>query len=273
MTGALSFHDPRAALYIRASTEDQKLTLDGQEFEGREWAERHGVKVAGVFLEPAVSGSRPFLQRKRAKQCLAWMKQQGIPCLLVLNLHRGFRDVDDMRQTVDHLIDEGMSLRIASPDIDARGGYGKFLATVLAAVAEMQLHETKDQQRRAFDQMRRDRIARSQHAPFGWDMGDEVTDKTSKGGKPYRRLVSNPREQAVLREIIARYERNETLQAIADSLNERGVKTKRAGQTMIRKGKTIPISGVWKPATVKSAIEHADLDDEPTQAPPQDNTP
>ena len=263
-----------AVLYIRASTDDQKLTLEGQEFEGRQWATQHGLTISAVFIEPGVSASRPFLKRRIAREAIAHMQSSGATVLMVLNINRGFRDVDDMRETVNFLVDQNMSLRISSPDIDARGGYGKFLATVLVAVAEMQLSETKDQQRRAFNQMRREQVALSQHARFGWQLGAEIPDQTSKSGKPYRRLIPVPEEQTILREIIARYEAREALQSIADDLNARGIRTKQAGQsitykqklvpakggtTQLRPARTITFSGQWKPQTIKSVIEHAEL--------------
>ncbi len=270
----LAFLSNLAVLYIRASTDDQKLTLEGQEFEGRAWAAQHGLTISEVFIEPGVSASKPFLKRRIASEAVAHMKRTGATVLMVLNINRGFRDVDDMRDTVNFLVDNNMSLRITSPDIDARGGYGRFLATVLVAVAEMQLSETKDQQRRAFNQMRRNQVALSQHARFGWQLGEEIPEQTSKSGKPYRRLEPVPEEQAILREIIARYEARETLQRIADDLNARGIRTKQAGQsitykekliptrnggTKIRPAKTIIFSGEWKPQTIKSVIEHAEL--------------
>lgn len=190
------------------------------------------------------------------------MRKEGIGTLLVMNLNRGFRNVDDMRQTVDFLVDNGFSLRIANPDIDARGGYGKFLATILAAVAELQLAETKDQQRRAFNQMRRDRVCRNQNPPFGWDLGKELPDQTSKSGKPYRQLDPNPTEQAALRRMLAMHEGGHTLQSIADTLNAEDIKTKNAGKQFKRKGKLYTADGQWKPQTVASVLAYAELAEE-----------
>lgn len=269
-TQALPFQNNKAALYIRASTEDQKLTLEGQDHEGRLIAKSRGIDIDpdSSFIEPGISASKPFLKRPVARKTLAHMKKNGISTLFVINLNRGFRDVDDMRQTVEYLVDQGMALRIGDPDIDARGGYGKFLATVLTAVDELYLSTTKDQQRRAFEVMRRRQVSRSQFAPFGWDLGEEIPDEKSKSGRPYRRLVPNEREQAILREIISRHEQGETLQSIADRLNSDNIPTKRAGAEMKRtvgKGtpkehvKTIICSGTWAPQTVASVLDYAEL--------------
>ncbi len=268
-TPTLELHSNKAVLYIRASTDDQKLTLDGQDFEGRNLGKAKGLDIDPLsFIEPGISASKPFLKRPMARKAIEHMKKHNIPTLFVLNLNRGFRDVDDMRQTVNYLVDNDLSLRIADPDIDARGGYGRFLATVLTAVDELYLSTAKAQQCRAFDVMRRRRLCRSPHPPFGWDLGEEVPDEKSKSGRPYRRLIPNEKEQAALREMLAMHEQGETLQAIADRLNADGILTKMAGTTMkrtVKKGtpkehiKTIQVTGTWKPQNVKSVLDYSEI--------------
>lgn len=264
--------DPRVVLYVRASTLDQVNTLDAQEYEGREWAAARDLEVAAVFVEPGVSGGSVFLEREHARHAVAFMEKHKIPTLLMLDQDRGFRDVVDLLQTVDSLIERGMCLRISSPDIIIFDPQTRLVATMLAAMGEYQLRNTKKQQKRATDQMRREGYALNQHARYGWDLGEEDPTRTSATGKPYRRLVPNEKEQAVLREIIAMYEAKETLQRIADTLNSRGIPTKRAGQTMIYQGRQKTISGLWKPQTVQSVIDHAELVDRSKQAEPATET-
>lgn len=278
--------DPRVVLYIRASTDDQTLTLDGQAFEGREWCETRGLDCTAHFTEAGVSGSKPFLERKEAMKAIAYMEKHGIPTLLVMDQDRGFRDTGDLLSTIDHLIGRGLVLRISTPDIIIFDPYTRFVATILAAVGELQLGQIKKNQKRATNQMRREHVALSQHARYGWQLGEEIPGQTSKSGRPYRRLVADPGEQAVLREIIARYDARETLDAIAADLNARQIPTKRSGQTVtykaktrLQKGKpvttparTVTLSGVWKPSTVQSVIDHAEFADASTTQAPADNT-
>jgi len=278
--------DPRVVLYIRASTDDQTLTLDGQAFEGAEWCDGRGLECVAHFTEAGVSGSKPFLERKEAMKAIAFMEKHGIPSLLVMDQDRGFRDTGDLLSTIDHLIGRGLVLRLSTPDIVIFDPYTRFVATVLAAVGELQLGQIKKNQKRATNQMRREQVALSQHARYGWQLGEEIPGQTSKSGRPYRRLVPDPAEQAILREILARYDARETLEAIAADLNARSIPTKRAGQTVTYKAKTrltrgktvttpartITLSGVWKPSTVQSVIDHAEFADATTtQAPHNHN--
>jgi DNA invertase Pin-like site-specific DNA recombinase len=258
-TGHLDLTDNRCVLYIRASTADQKNSLDAQEHEGRAFASRNGREISGVFIDPGVSGNKPFLHRKEAKAAVAHMKRHGITTLLVLKLDRAFRNLPDMRATLDHLMAEGLTLRVINPDIDFKGSIGLLIANILGAIAEFELGCRGERQRDGIEVMRRKRVSRSQYAPFGWDLGPELHDEKSHAGRPLRQLLPNEREQAALREIIALYERNETLQSIADRLNSDSIPTKRAGQTITRNGKTIHCSGQWKPQTVKSVLDYAEV--------------
>jgi site-specific DNA recombinase len=264
-TAALDLQSTDAILYIRASTADQKNSLDAQEYEGRRFAAAHGKNIVQTFIDPGVSGSKPFLQRKEARKAIAFMKANAITTIIVLKLDRAFRNTVDMHQTIDSLMDQGISFRIANPDIDFHGPFGRLIATLLGAIAEFELGCRAERQKDGFEVMRRKRVSRSQHAPFGWDLGPELTDQQSHAGRPLRQLVPNEKEQAALREILEAYERKETLQAIADRLNEQGIPTKRAGSTMMRHGREIQISGRWKPQTIKSVVDFAELAEEETE--------
>jgi DNA invertase Pin-like site-specific DNA recombinase len=257
----LDLTDHRCVLYIRASTADQKNSLDAQEHEGRAFATRNGREISGVFIDPGVSGSKPFLQRKEARKAITHMKREGITTLLVLKLDRAFRNLPDMRATLDHLMAEGLTLRVINPDIDFKGSIGLLIANILGAIAEFELGCRGERQRDGIEVMRRKRVSRSQYAPFGWDLGPELPDDKSHAGRPLRQLIPNPNEQAALREIISLYEQRETLQSIADRLNSDNIPTKRAGTSIVRNGKVIPCSGIWKPQTVKSVLDYAELAD------------
>lgn len=255
----LDLSDNRCVLYIRASTADQKNSLDAQEHEGRAFAARNGREIAGVFIDPGVSGNKPFLSRKEAKAAVSHMKRHNITTLLVLKLDRAFRNLPDMRATLDYLMAEGLTLRVINPDIDFKGSIGLLIANILGSIAEFELGCRGERQRDGIEVMRRKRVSRTQYAPYGWDLGPEIPDEKSHAGRPLRQLIPNEREQAALREIITLHERKETLQAIADRLNSDNIPTKRAGSTITRNGKTIQCSGIWKPQTVKSVLDYAEL--------------
>ena len=251
--------DKRCVLYVRGSTDDQQSTLESQQHEAVKFCATHGLELAHTFIDSGVSGSKPLLERKQARAALTAMKREGIATLLVMNLDRAFRNTVDMHLTIEHLLEHGYNFRMISPDLDLRGPVGRLVAGILGELAQFELACRSERQQRGFDSMRREKFARSQNAPYGWTIGPEIPGKLSHAGKPYRSLVPLPEEQAILRDILARYERQETLQAIADHLNTSNIPTKLAGQTMTRNGKTIQISGTWHKQSVKCVIAHAEL--------------
>ena len=252
-------NDRRCVLYVRASTDDQQSTLDSQQFEAAKFCTAQGLTLAHTFIDAGVSGSKPLLDRKQAKAALATMKQEGISTLLVLCLDRAFRNPVDMHLTVEHLLDHGLNFRMVSPDLDLRGPVGKLVAGILGELAQFELACRSERQGRGFESMRRSQVARSQNPSFGWDLGEPIPGKLSHSGNPYRAVVPNPAEQAILREILAMYEAKHKLAHIAEHLNQRGIPTKRAGQTIIRMGKPITVTGTWKREHVQSVIAHAEL--------------
>ena len=252
-------NDRRCVLYVRASTDDQQSTLDSQQFEAAKFCSSQGLELAHTFIDSGVSGSKPLLDRKQAREALATMKREGISTLLVMCLDRAFRNTVDMHLTIEHLLDHGYNFRMVSPDLDLRGPVGKLVAGILGELAQFELACRSERQGRGFESMRRSQVARSQHAPFGWDLGEEIPGKLSHSGNLYRAVVPNAAEQAILREILAMYEAREKLAHIAEHLNQRGIPTKRAGQTITRKGKTLTVSGTWKREHVQSVIAHAEL--------------
>lgn len=253
-------NDRRCVLYVRASTDDQQSTLDSQQFEASKFCTAQGLDLVHTFIDSGVSGSKPLLDRKQAREALTTMKREGISTLLVMCLDRAFRNTVDMHLTIEHLLDHGYNFRMVSPDLDLRGPVGKLVAGILGELAQFELATRSERQGRGFESMRRSQVARSQNPSFGWELGEEIPGKLSHSGKPYRAVVPNPAEQAVLREIIALYEaREKNLAEIAEELNQRGIKTKRAGQTIKRHGRDITVSGTWKREHVQSVIAHAEL--------------
>ncbi len=259
-TATALINDRRCVLYVRASTDDQQSTLDSQQFEAGKFCTSQGLDLCHTFIDSGVSGSKPLLERKQAREALATMKREGISTLLVLCLDRAFRNTVDMHLTIEHLLDHGYNFRMVSPDLDLRGPVGKLVAGILGELAQFELATRSERQGRGFESMRRGQVARSQNPSFGWDLGEEIPGKTSHSGKLYRAVIPNPAEQAILREIIALHEsREKNLAQIAEELNQRGIRTKRAGQTMTRKGKEYTVSGLWKREHVQSVIAHAEL--------------
>ena len=251
------------ALYIRASTEEQQITLTAQEERERKYVLGHDGEAHGPFVDSGVSGGVPFFERPAVGQMLEAMQREGITDLVMTSLDRGFRNTMDCLNTFAELQKRGIHIHILNINLDTRSPYGKFFLTLIAAVAELENGVRSIRQKDAFASMRRGAQKCGKQVPFGWDVPpvtihqSPVTPGTQNGA-----LIPNPVEQAILARLV-----HGDLSAAAGcslgdarrALNNEGAKTKNAGQTMTRQGKTWIIEGKWTECAIQSVLKNPRL--------------
>ena len=86
----------RAALYIRVSTEEQAkhgYSLAEQEHDLRQYAEKHGYIIIGIYADEGIS-ARKALSRRKALQRLLDDVRAGVVNIIIFKcLDRWFRNV------------------------------------------------------------------------------------------------------------------------------------------------------------------------------------
>jgi len=256
----------RCCIYIRVSTEEQQLSIASQEAVATSFAVNRELWVSGEpFKDVGVSACKTnFLDRPAVKAMLRHMKREDIHTILILRIDRAFRNVADCYNTLAILEERGVFFRFMEPDIDFGSPIGRAMLAIMAAFAEYEAGLRSQRQLAAFEEMRVRRVIRNNNPPYGWVRSEAPDPELStRSGRPTYRLVPHPAEQEHLRQIIRLREVGKlSLQAIADWLNAEKIPTKKAGQTRTWRGKTQIIKGTWHKMTVKSVIEHADLDEE-----------
>ena len=83
----------RAVLYVRASTEEQAMrgySLEAQEADLKAYAERHGYKIAGTYIDAGESASKKPLERE-ALQALLKDVEAGKIDIIINNEGEFFR--------------------------------------------------------------------------------------------------------------------------------------------------------------------------------------
>lgn len=124
---------PRAALYVRVSTDQQ--TTEGQERELREYAKNRGWELARVYKDK-ISGakhSRPALD-----ELMADARKRKLDIILVWKFDRFARSVTHLLQALESFRELRIEFVSVSEQIDTASPSGKLVFTVLGAVAELE---------------------------------------------------------------------------------------------------------------------------------------
>lgn len=209
----------KALLYARVSTQMQVqdgVSLDVQERQLINAAEFHGFAEWEIVREEGKSGKsvkgRPELQR-----ALKMLEQKVADALIVTRLDRLARSTSDFLDIVDLANKQGWRLIMLDLNLDTSSYQGRFVVTVMSALAEMERGIIAE---RAKD-IHKDR--REQGVVWGKDMGPRAM---------YPPMV---REQLLMRR-----KKGWSYQTIADTLNRDGLLASRGG--------------IWYASSVRNAI-------------------
>jgi len=126
--------------YIRVSTEDQTengVSLAAQRHRLQAYAEAHGLQLVRIEEDAGISArrttNRPGLQR-----ALAALKRGDADGLVVVKLDRLSRTTSDILDLVSRAEKERWALHSIEERLDTESPHGRFVVTVLAALAQME---------------------------------------------------------------------------------------------------------------------------------------
>jgi site-specific DNA recombinase len=214
----------RAAAYMRVSSDGQvdNTSLDVQRGQIQAYSSLKGIELAAEFSDPGISGFKPIADRPEGAKLTALVESGAIEAVIIVKLDRAFRNTVDCLQSVEEWEARNVALHIVDlggNSIDTTSPAGRFMLTVIAAAAEMERGIIRDR----CNSGRRARMAqgcRGGEIPYGWDLESPIT----------KRLVKNPLEQNVIRDIVLLNEEGLSLRAISDELARRGLTSKKGGR-------------------------------------------
>ena len=197
--------------YIRVSTADQAdrgVSLEAQRRRLEAYCEAHGLALVRVEEDAGVSAkrtsNRPALQR--ALKALEKGEASGLVAVKLDRLSRTTRDVLDL---VSRAEKEGWALHSIDERLDTSSPQGRFVVTVLGALAQLEREQAGERTRVALAELRRQGKRISGRPPFGFRFD---------GG----RVVEVAEEQRVLARMKGLAEDGAGCYRIATVLNEAG---------------------------------------------------
>lgn len=210
----------KALLYARVSTQMQVndgVSLDVQERQLITAAEFHGFETWEVIREEGKSGKsvkgRPVLQK-----ALRDLENKVADALIVTRIDRLARSTSDFLQIVDQANKQGWRLIMLDLNLDTSSYQGRFVVTVMSALAEMERGIIAARQK----DVHKDR--RDRGIVWGVDMGPK-----NKTPAEVKDRISVERDKGF------------SFRRIADGLNKDGIPTQNGRQ--------------WHASTVKNIID------------------
>jgi len=206
----------RAIGYVRVSDEEQAtegMSLQAQRAKLEAYAMLQDLDLVAVLADEGISGKRAD-NRPALQEALRQLRAGEAQALVVMKLDRLSRSVRDTLDLVDVSGREDWSLHSITEKLDTSSAAGRFVVTVLAALAQMEREQIGERTAATMAYMKAQGL-RVGAVPFGYDLAEDG-----------RSLVPSAREQDTIREMEALHAAGLSFRAIAAEMNAAGIRTK-----------------------------------------------
>lgn len=205
-------------IYARISTTQQSdLSLQAQTNKVREYADRHGLQVIGVYQDIA-SGSkdeRPGLQDAMDQAT----SDPRRPLVICYSLSRLSRSLTSSIKLIQRLGKHGYGfVSLTDGEFDLSNPQSEFMFNIFCSVNELERKITGQRTAMALRDLRNRGFNTYSHAKMAY--GFDLDPQDSK------RVVRNESEQQVLAQIYTWRDQGLSLGKIVDRLKSRGLRTK-----------------------------------------------
>jgi DNA invertase Pin-like site-specific DNA recombinase len=205
----------RVVGYARLSAASEESTSVARQ---REIIQKHaaarGWELVGIEEDPVASATKLRLNRPGLNRARAALESGAADAILVWRLDRIARSVVDFGT----LLDEGVPIVSCTEPLDTTTSMGRAMAEILQVFAAMEARATAARVSSSIAYLRRNRRFAGGRVPYGYR-----TAPNPDG--PGRVLEPNPETAGYVREAVDRALAGETLYAISQDFNARGVPT------------------------------------------------
>ena len=140
----------RAALYIRVSTEEQAIhgySLEAQQADLEAYAKRHGLKIAGTYIDAGKRASKKPLKRDSLQALLKDVEAGKIDVILFIKIDRWSRNMADYCDMDRILKRYGVDWKTTQEEYDTTTPNGRFAIHIMVAKAENEAAVTSERVR------------------------------------------------------------------------------------------------------------------------------
>lgn len=226
------------AVYCRVSTEEQvqRQTIEGQREYAEHYLKLHGMPQARFYEDLGVSGTVPVEKRPAGANLLRDVAAGSIKLVLVYRVDRLARSLLELLRFVDTLDKHGAALRSQSEPFDTGSALGRAFLALLGTFAQLERDAIRERTMQGKDRAAREGRWHGGPPPYGYRLTES-------------RLVVQPEEAAVVREIYHLCMEGYIVPAIARLLNARGL----PNPTRSRPS-GYPQAGRWSRSTIQQIL-------------------
>jgi DNA invertase Pin-like site-specific DNA recombinase len=141
----------RAIGYIRASTDDQTITLAMQAEKLRAYGALRGLDLVEIVEDAGVSGSVPLAERPAGQRVAGDLKRHKAAHVVALKLDRLFRDAADALAQTKTWDKAGIALHLCDMGggtLDTSSPMGRMMLTMLAGLRRVRARPDRRAHRR-----------------------------------------------------------------------------------------------------------------------------
>lgn len=124
------------AIYVRTSTDNQQSGLEAQERAILTYCQSMGINDYTVFKDFGISGTK--VSRPGLDKLLCEVHAGAISSVIVYSFSRFARSVKQLLEALELFESKQISFISISEQLDTRTSTGKFVFTILAALAQME---------------------------------------------------------------------------------------------------------------------------------------
>ena len=187
-------------------------SIEGQVRECREFADRQGINIVGVYTDRALTGKTD--KRPQFQRMIKDSERKQFDVVIVWKLDRFSRNQYDSATYKHKLKKNGVKVLSAKENITDTPE-GIILESMLEGMAEYYSAELSVKINRGLTENALKCKYNGGTMPLGYMKG------------PDQRLIRNPETAPIVVEIFTRYANGDTIKEIIESLNARGIKTTR----------------------------------------------
>jgi len=212
----------RAALYLRVSTPRQaekELSIPDQRRQLEAWCKQHGMDVVAEYVEPGATATddrRPQFQRMMED---ATRRDRPFDAILVHSFSRFFRD-SFLFELHRRSLEKNDVALISTTQTVSEDTAGQMSRQLMSIFDEYQSRENAKHVIRAMKENARQGYWNGSRPPFGY----KAVAVETRSDAVKKRLVIEPVEAEIVREVFKLHLEGNGIRAIAAHLNRRGIK-------------------------------------------------